>query len=188
MEIESPIRKKILDVASRLFAHQGYNSTGINQVIAEAGIARGSLYNYFPTKTDLLNAHLDTTNENWFKALEAFLAGKTDPVQRILGIFDFRMIRQIDESFAGCPFVKISNEVSTEEKRAFELVIKHKDHLKAYISDLVSQIKPNRQFLQAEALAETIFLLGEGAIVMVNIKKRNESLANAKKIVQQLLA
>lgn len=189
MEKESSVRTKILDVASQLFSQQGYNSTGINQVIAEADIARGSLYNHFPTKTDLLNAHLERTDENWFKALDGFLSAKKDPKQRILGIFDFRIERQTTENFAGCPFVKISNEVTTEEKKTFRLVNQHKDHLKSYITDLVLQLKPSsQQVLQAEVLAETIFLLGEGAIMMVNITKRKESLTNAKKIVQQLLA
>ena len=47
-------RERILDTAARLFYAQGYNSTGINQVIKEANVAKASLYQHFPSKEDLL--------------------------------------------------------------------------------------------------------------------------------------
>jgi AcrR family transcriptional regulator len=53
---ESTVKDRILDTASRLFYDQGYHITGINQIIDEADIARASLYNHFPSKTDLLLA------------------------------------------------------------------------------------------------------------------------------------
>lgn len=187
MDKESPVRKRILDTASTLFYKQGYNATGINQIIADADIARASLYNHFPSKTDLLYGYVAQKDENWFKALEAYLAKIKDPKKRILGIFDFRIERQIEQHFGGCPFVKVSAEASTEEKKTFDLIAKHKEHLKFYIKDLVLQSKPSQQLLTVDMLADAIFLLMEGATVMVNIKKQQKSLSDAKKIVQQLL-
>ena len=55
-------RKKIVDTAARLFYEQGYNSTGINQIIAEAGIAKASLYAHFSSKEDLLKEYLLRTS------------------------------------------------------------------------------------------------------------------------------
>ncbi|UII26928.1 TetR/AcrR family transcriptional regulator [Fulvivirga maritima] len=37
-------RERILEVTSELFHQQGYNSTGINQIIKEAKVAKASLY------------------------------------------------------------------------------------------------------------------------------------------------
>jgi AcrR family transcriptional regulator len=184
---ESIVRTRILEVASQLFYRQGYNATGINQVISEADIARASLYNHFPSKTDLLHAYLEQKDKKWFDALENYLAKRKGFREKILGIFDFRIERQTEQSFGGCPFVKASAEVSTEEKKSFELVNNHKEHLKAYIGELVSQIKPAPQSLDGGMLAETIFLLMEGATVMVNISKQKQSLLSARKIAQQLL-
>lgn len=188
MAKESAVRTRILDVASQLFYKQGYNSTGINQVIAEADIARASLYNHFSSKTELLEAYVEQSDENWFKALDSHLANLKDPRERILGIFDFRMEGPIDENFKGCPFVKVSIEASTEEKKALELVNKNKEHLKSYIKDLIAKIKPEQQLLKADMLAETLFLLMEGASVMANINKQRQSFSSAKKIAKQLLA
>ena len=49
---ESAVKDRILDTASRLFYERGDHTTGINQIIEEAEIARASLYNHFPSKTD----------------------------------------------------------------------------------------------------------------------------------------
>jgi AcrR family transcriptional regulator len=43
-------RERILERASILFHHQGYNSTGINQIISEANVAKASFYQHFQNK------------------------------------------------------------------------------------------------------------------------------------------
>lgn len=52
MKSSNNVRENILSTAADLFYKQGYNSTGINQIIDEADIARGSLYNHFKSKND----------------------------------------------------------------------------------------------------------------------------------------
>ncbi len=47
-------RKKILSVCVRLFLEQGYKHTSVTQIVEEAGIARGSYQNQFPTKDSIL--------------------------------------------------------------------------------------------------------------------------------------
>lgn len=43
----------ILETAAQPFYRQGYQATSINQIIAEAGVAKGSFYAHFPSKDDL---------------------------------------------------------------------------------------------------------------------------------------
>jgi AcrR family transcriptional regulator len=47
-------RNRILDVAVRLFQDQGFDETPIEQVAAEANVSRATVFNYFPSKQDLL--------------------------------------------------------------------------------------------------------------------------------------
>lgn len=47
-------KKKILTVCVRLFLEQGYRETTISQIVEEAGVARGSFQNLFPTKDAVL--------------------------------------------------------------------------------------------------------------------------------------
>ena len=52
-------RNEILDVAERLFCTRGYDNTSTNDILAEIGIARGTLYYYFKSKEDILDAMID---------------------------------------------------------------------------------------------------------------------------------
>ncbi len=78
------VRERIIRVASELFYKQGYNSTGINQIIAEADIAIGSLYNHFASKNDLLQAYLIKEEQEWFEGLEKALSLLQIPEKRCL--------------------------------------------------------------------------------------------------------
>ena len=183
---ESNVKDKILDVASRLFYDQGYNLTGINQIIDEAGIARGSLYNHFDSKTELLLAYLEKTHHRWFEELDSFLAPFNDPRDKLLAIFDFRTQRQQKLKYKGCHFSKIGAEASQHEIRVFSLVKAHKERLRNTISDLVDQVK-QRKVLSNELLTDTIFLLLEGGIATGSVYRSSQALKNAKRIAETLL-
>ena len=64
-----PLEKKnrILDASISEFADKEYNSASMNKVVAQAGIAKGSLFNYFKTKNSLYN-HIYTLALNEVKA------------------------------------------------------------------------------------------------------------------------
>jgi len=47
-------REQITSAARKLFLSQGFNSTSMDAVTAEAGVSKQTLYAYFPTKLDLL--------------------------------------------------------------------------------------------------------------------------------------
>lgn len=46
--------KIIMDVALELFAQKGFYSTSVSQIARAAGISKGLMYNYFPSKEQLL--------------------------------------------------------------------------------------------------------------------------------------
>lgn len=53
-------RAKILDCALRLFAGQGYDAVGVQEIVDAAGITKPTLYHYFGSKHGLLEALLET--------------------------------------------------------------------------------------------------------------------------------
>ncbi|QKT03893.1 TetR/AcrR family transcriptional regulator [Ectothiorhodospiraceae bacterium 2226] len=46
-------RERILESASRLFAHRGYDSVSIDELMHDAGMTRGAFYNHFEDKAEL---------------------------------------------------------------------------------------------------------------------------------------
>lgn len=52
-------RQQILDGAATLFLHKGYEGTSMSQVAREAGVSKGTLYNYFDCKAQLFSALIE---------------------------------------------------------------------------------------------------------------------------------
>lgn len=55
---KSQARQRLLETADRLFYQDGVRAVGIDRVIAEAGVAKMTLYTHFPSKDDLILAAL----------------------------------------------------------------------------------------------------------------------------------
>lgn len=49
-------KSALLQAALKLFTERGFHGTSTAQISKEAGVATGTLFNYFPTKEDLINA------------------------------------------------------------------------------------------------------------------------------------
>ncbi len=182
---ESAVKDRILDTASRLFYDQGYHITGINQIIDEADIARASLYNHFPSKTDLLLAYLDRTHELWFRDLERYLLPFHTSRLKLLALFDFRTQRQKSSGYRGCHFSKIIAEACDDEQ-VFLRVKAHKERFRDLIRHLVNETW-HRHMLDDNTLANAIFLLLEGGIAVGAMFRNSEDADRAKRIVENLL-
>ncbi len=57
-------RNQILDAATKVFAEKGFHPTTIKDIAKEAGIADGTIYNYFENKTALMLGIFDRLNES----------------------------------------------------------------------------------------------------------------------------
>jgi AcrR family transcriptional regulator len=62
-KLEAMRRAKILDAAARAFAERGFHAARVQDIAKAAGIAHGTVYNYFPNKEALLLGLLDRLNE-----------------------------------------------------------------------------------------------------------------------------
>lgn len=175
-----------MNTAEDLFYTQGYNATGINQVIEEAGIAKASLYKHFESKTDLLIAYVQRLHENSFNKLQAFVGNVQDPKEKLLALFDYHKERQFYRQFGGCPFVKANNEAGNCDLRVLTEIQETKKHMKSFIYGLVVN-SGHKSMLSDAELTELIFLMLEGGIVAVSIFKKDDDLLAAKTIIQKLI-
>lgn len=57
-QVKAETRRALLDAAARAFARHGYHRTNIDRVSQAAGLAKGTVYNYFPSKQAIFNAVL----------------------------------------------------------------------------------------------------------------------------------
>ncbi len=75
-------RAKLLESALMVFAQKGPGAV-IEDVIAHAGVARGSFYNYFRTNEDLLAAVANEINDELLRAIDPVVLRCDDPAERI---------------------------------------------------------------------------------------------------------
>ena len=76
----SETKRKILTVCVRLFLEQGYKNTSVSQIVDEAGVARGSYLNLFPTKDKILLDLTETMFGGQFGVARSIADSKLPPV------------------------------------------------------------------------------------------------------------
>ena len=76
-------RTAIVAAATRLFAQTGYADCEMERVAAKLGVAKGTLYLYFPSKEELFYACVDTGMQQLQSALQAAIAEQPDRLERI---------------------------------------------------------------------------------------------------------
>jgi AcrR family transcriptional regulator len=77
----------ILDAAESVFSRDGAQSARMEDVAATAGVAVGTLYNYFADRNALLEALLDTRRAELLARIDAVLADRSQPFERRLQAF-----------------------------------------------------------------------------------------------------
>lgn len=187
MKKKSSVKERILDTASRLFYHQGYNSTGINQIIAEAGIAIGSLYKHFQSKADLLYYYLEHQEIEYFANLEDYLKEEKEPLQKLLKLVDYRIKVQEQANCSGCHFIKINAEIGRTDAKITQIIVQHKQKQRDYIATLINEISAIQKLpIEKNNLENSIFLMIEGAVVSTSISGNTNDLTAVKKTINQL--
>ncbi len=122
------VRAKIVQSARRLFNRRGFNAVSIDDVMADAGLTRGSFYAYFDSKSDLYASSIRAILSE--KQIDNWDGVSIDPrapdlAAQIIG--DYLSVGSFENIDGSCPLIALPNDVSRTEqsvKRAFESVLK----------------------------------------------------------------
>lgn len=180
-------RERILETASRLFYYQGYNNTGINQILDEAKVAKASLYQHFGSKDDLGIHYLKAGREEWFAGIEKWTSTKKTPLQKLIACFDFLEYALQQHKFQGCKFINMLSEIGGTSPLMLKEIIEHKGKLRSYLKSFVQGSLQGKPADEVDTVGDSIYLLYEGAIVESKIYKETWPVKKAKKMVRLLL-
>lgn len=162
-------RERLLETAVELFLRHGYRATGINQIIAETGVAKMTLYHHFRSKEDLILAALrrwDEQSRRWLTRRIDELA--STPRDRLLALFDVLEEWFSTKGFRGCLFINAAAEFSEVEHPIHRVAAEHKLLFHRYLLEQARAAGAR----EPETLALQIALLMEGAIVTAQVSGR----------------
>lgn len=171
------LQQHILDTASALFYSQGIKATGVDAIVKAAGTTKMSLYKYFPSKDELVLAHLQKSREDMRKQILDGMAARSEaPKEQLLAIFDvFEQLMGTSE-FRGCPFINAAAEFAAENNPVQQASAEFYASFRATLVDLAKQAGIEN----AEELAGQLVLLIAGAVVGEQMQRNSGSMQRAR--------
>src|SRR3990167_5152781 len=111
VQAPSRARMRILKTASDLFYRQGYRSTGTNEIIKKAEVAKASFFYHFPTKEVLALAYLKDLHAQEAENLLDFVNKRKKPYDRFLAVIRWIEPWIKSNELRGCGFLNMVSEV-----------------------------------------------------------------------------
>jgi AcrR family transcriptional regulator len=151
--------ERILAAADKLFYEQGIRAVGVDAVAAEAGVSKRTLYNYYPTKDELIAAYLTAR----FKHVPPSDAPARE---QILAYFD-RLERMFaDGGFRGCPYVNAVTELADRKHAATSIAVRFKEERHAWYRSLLERMGVRNP----DDVATQLQMLVEGALITATMR------------------
>jgi TetR/AcrR family transcriptional repressor of nem operon len=186
------VRENILATGQRLMAGKGFSAVGLNEILAQAGVPKGSFYHYFGSKDAFGEALLENYFVDYLAELDVTLSlpGLT-MAQRLLRYFE---VWQQTQSFFDCQgkclAVKMAAEVA-DLSESMRLAIKR--GTSGIVSRLAKAIETGVAegsltiAGDADSTALNLYQLWLGASVMVKIERHTQPFEAAMTATRQLL-
>src|SRR5215813_7141520 len=181
----SEARLRILETADRLFYREGIRAVGIDRVIAEADVAKATLYAHFPSKDDLIVAVLHHREESVLTFFRTAMERHGRRTKDRLSAF-FAALKEWFQSpdFRGCAFQNAAIELADPTHPGSEFVRGHKLRFSEFLRGLVEEAVGK----SAAKVAPAVALLVEGAIVTAVIQGKPDAADLARDAALKLVA
>jgi len=100
-------RERIVRTAYELFRRHSMKTVGVDRIVAEAGVAKTTLYRHFRSKDDLVVAVMERHQELWTRGwfVHEIEARGATPAAQLLAVFDVVEEWFREDSFPGCLFI-----------------------------------------------------------------------------------
>ncbi|WP_435623870.1 TetR/AcrR family transcriptional regulator [Flagellimonas sp.] len=176
------LHEKIIITAGDLFYTNGYNSTGINEIISKCGIAKATLYSHFKSKEEICIAYLTQRHDEFLNDLKQYVSRRKTGKNQLLAIFDYLADFYREDVFFGCWALKTLGELSAKQQRIFSTIQKHKKELLLYLGEVVLENIHNVSKAEVEKVSGGIYMLYDGAITEAYLHKNAWPIYLAKTI------
>ncbi|MEQ1487967.1 MAG: TetR/AcrR family transcriptional regulator [Methylotenera sp.] len=176
--------EKILAAATNLFESRGIQASGVDTIIAEAGVAKATLYKHFPSKNVLITAYLRDKSDKFYAWLNDRLSSKKANSLEIL----FELCELVEQwimtpEFHGLPF----HIASVEFPDPSHPINQYSAVLAVELQGYLSKIAAVAGAKDPEALGQQLTILFEGAALVERLSPGMGAAKRAKNAALTLI-
>jgi TetR/AcrR family transcriptional repressor of nem operon len=188
----SDVRDNILAVGQRIMSGKGFSAVGLNEILTEAKVPKGSFYHYFNSKDAFGEALLSSYFEDYLAELDSVMAqpGLT-MAQRLLNYFDMWRANQSFLDCQGkCLAVKLAAEVADLSEAMRAVLNQGTSGIIARMADAIERGVAEGSLAiddTPQQIAESLYQLWLGASVMVKIVRGTAPFDSAMAVTRQML-
>jgi len=182
MKKETAPKDKVFKTAARMFYQHGYRAIGVDTLAAESGIGKMTLYRHYPTKDDLIVAHLKDSDDLFWSNFEEITKDAPTAREKLLAFFEGLQDYVQSPTCYGCPFLNVATEYPETDYPGHQVAIEHKQSVRVKFRQLAKEAGAKKP----DVLADQLLLLMDGAYMasrMFGTKNPAAHLAEAAQVL-----
>lgn len=183
-------RQQIIDTAKSIMLGKGFAAVGLNEILTQANVPKGSFYHYFKSKEQFGDALLEDYLDGYLAHIDAWLSpeSKSSPEKgtvkaRLLAYFQNWLDTQTaDTTQDKCLVVKLSAEVTDLSETMRLTLHRGTDRIINRIALCVQEGIDNGEFsanLNAPFVTREIYYMWIGATLFTKVNRSRDALESA---------
>jgi AcrR family transcriptional regulator len=177
-------KERLLRSAEELFYRNGIGATGIDELLAHAGVAKMSLYTHFGSKDRLTAEYVERTGQVWWAWFDEQMAlGPADPAARLVHVFDLLAEWADRDGFCGCAFINAAAQLHDPSHPGFVAAAANKVALRARLERLAREAR----LASPRQVARELALLVDGALVAAAMERSRAPVIAARRAAERLI-
>ncbi|RAR51909.1 TetR family transcriptional regulator [Paraburkholderia unamae] len=186
------VRQHILDTAMPILLGKGFSAVGLNEILAAAGVPKGSFYHYFGSKEAFGEALLTSYFAEYAERLDELLVRQPGTAAaKLMRYWDeWRQIQCADDPVGKCLAVKLGAEVSDLSEAMREVLRRGTDAIITRIAACIEEGRADGSLASvsdAATTAVTLYELWLGATLLEKIHRDRKPLDSAMTTTRILL-
>ncbi len=186
--VKPTTRDTLVRTGTRLLLRSGYRGTGVQDVLAEAGVPKGSFYHYFESKEALGLEALRAYSESHSELLERHLGDRSrPPLQRLRDYFaDLICSFEEGEWSTGCLIGTLSQELAGQNETFRQEIEEIYGRWRGRIADCLREAQAGgelRADADAESLADFCLSSWQGALQHMKVERSDRPLRRFEQVL-----
>lgn len=172
-------KNQLLDVGGELFVTRGFTGTGLQEILREAGVPKGSFYHHFGSKEEFALELVERYAEAGFARLDEHLtigaSGEVSHLERLRGFFELLAIQLTEDSCrGGCMMGTLGQELANVNEAIRQRIASRLDRWAVRIARCLEEARDAGEIAprhDPRQLADFCLLAWEGALQQMKIRR-----------------